>query len=147
MCVYRYRLIHVITIQRIIPVGLVLCKNSSFLFSIPNFSNSDCYVPSLVKKIVSHNLSIWAILQRQSSRMLEGYLLYAFGCWCSQVRFPLKNWGCYTIKSPPLHSLKWEWTAIDANLTGIQAKKNVVILLEVPNAGACSMIQVPKKGL
>lgn len=123
MCVYRYKHIQIITIQRIIPLGLLLCKNSSFLFSIANFSNSDCSVPSLLKKIASHNLSIWAMLQRQSSSMLEGYLLHPFVCWCSQVRFPLKNSGCHTTKSLLLHLLKWEWTAIDANLPEVKLRK------------------------
>lgn len=71
MSVYRYRLN--ITSQRIIPLGLLLCKNSSLLFSIPNFSNSDNYM-SLMKKIVTDDLSIRATLQRQRSSMLEGYL-------------------------------------------------------------------------
>lgn len=119
MCVYRYRLI--ITSQKIIPLGLLLCKNSSFPFSTPNFSYSDHHV-SLVKEIVTNDLSIRAMLQRQSSSML-GYLWQDFGCWCSKVRHPLKNSGCYTIKSLSLHSLKCEWTALDSNLTGSQARK------------------------
>lgn len=100
----------------------MLCKNGSLLFSTPNFSNSDNYM-SLMKKIVTDDLSIRATLQRQRSSMLEGYLWQAFGCWCIQVRFPFKNSGCYTIKSLLLHSLKCEWTVIDSNLTGSRARK------------------------
>lgn len=109
------------TSQRIILLCLLLCKNISLLFSVPNFKNSDHPV-SLVKKVVI-DASTCATLQRQSSSMLEGYLWQAFGCWCSQVRFPLKTSGCYTIKSLSLHSLNCEWTAIDSNLTGCQARK------------------------
>lgn len=146
MCVYRYRII--ITSQRIIPLGLLLCKNSPFLFSIPSFSNSDHYVSSLVKKIVIDDLSIRAMLQRQSSSMQEGFLWQAFGCWCIQVRFPRKNSRHYTTKSLLLHSLKCEWTAIGSNLTGSQARKVLGFLYHfVSRTGVCSVIQEPKKDL
>lgn len=58
MCVYRNRLIHIISIQRIVHLGLLLCKTSSFLLSLHNFFNSDCCVFFGAEKVFLQFISL-----------------------------------------------------------------------------------------